>query len=161
MGSGPKGMVSIFAESLCIYYSTTEAIHMSAACLPIHPTFYHFPSSCLCVRSHVKHKHFKMEFESLNISAELPKWCWHYPVQIMRTKKGKGQGRCMGQPICNPKQWGSLWTWKISLCFPSASLYHKRTRKQCHLPFTLTCRTSAYETVLIPSDYTIMPTNTH
>lgn len=89
--------------------------------LPIHPIFYHFPSSCLCARNHVRQKHFKMELESLKLSAELPRWCWHYPVLRMRMKKGRGQGRWTGQPIRNPNSVGSLWIWKISLCFPSTS----------------------------------------
>lgn len=39
----------------------------------------------------IKHKHFKMESESLHIPAELPKWYWHYPVQTMRMIKGLRQ----------------------------------------------------------------------
>lgn len=40
--------------------------------------------------------------------------------------------------------------------------YHiKHIGKPYHLPFALECKASAYKTVLIPSDYTIMLAITH
>lgn len=72
MGSGPKGNMTAFVQSLCTY--TTEAIHNSNLMpLPAHPIFYPISSLYLFVRNHIKHKHFKIESESLNIPEELPK----------------------------------------------------------------------------------------
>lgn len=58
-------------SSLCIYHSTAEAIHNpSLMPLPAHPTLYPVSFLCLCIWNHVKHKHFKMESESLHLQSE-------------------------------------------------------------------------------------------
>lgn len=140
MGSGPKGGIPAFVQSLCTYHSATEAIHNpSLMPLPAHPTLYPISSLCLCLRNHIKHKHFKIESESLNISAELPKWYWYYPVQTMRMIKGRKE--MYGRDYTQPQKSGITVDLEDTTVLSQHITVSQVYRKQYHLHFTLACRT--------------------
>lgn len=147
-----------FVQSLCTYYNTTEAIHNSNLIpLPAHPIFYPVSSLYLCVRNYIKHKHFKIESQSLNVPAELPKWYWYYPLQIMRMIKGRRQ--MYGRDYTQPQRSGITVDLEdfpvLSQHITVSQVYREAVSPLFHFGL------QNHETVLIPSDYTIMPTNTH
>lgn len=124
--------------------------------LPAHPTLYLISSLCLCVRNHIKHKHLKIESESLNICAELPKY-WHYPVQTMRMIKGRRQ--MYGWEYTQPQTSGIAVDLEdfpvVSQHITVSQVYRETVSPPFHFGL------QNHETVLIPSDYPIMLTNTH
>lgn len=123
--------------------------------LPAHPTLYLISSLCLCVRNHIKHKHLKIESESLNICAELPKY-WHYPVQTMRMIKGRRQ--MYGWEYTQPQTSGIAVDLEdfpvVSQHITVSQVYRETVSPPFHFGL------QNHETVLIPSDYPIMLTNT-
>lgn len=102
--------------------------------LPIHPIFYHFPSSCLSARNHVRHKHFKMELESLKLSAELSQMVLALSCPKNENEKRKGTRQMYGTAYMQPQPTGVTVNLKD---FPVLSQHTRYIGKSFHLRLTL------------------------